>query len=43
MPIGTLISDNGGEYIALGSFLTQHGITHLTSPPHTPQHNGLSE
>ncbi|WZZ30847.1 hypothetical protein YC2023_014248 [Brassica napus] len=41
--IGTLFSDNGGEYIALRSFLSTHGITHLTSPPHTPQHNGLSE
>ena len=41
--IGTLFSDNGGEYIALRDFLAQHEITHLTSPPHTPQHNGLSE
>ena len=41
--IGTLFSNNGGEYIALRDFLRQHGITHLPSPPHTPQHNGLSE
>ena len=41
--IGTLFSDNGGEYIDLISFVTTNGITHLTSPSHTPQHNGLSE
>lgn len=41
--ITTLYSDNGGEYIALRSFLAQHGISHLTTPPHTPEHNGLSE
>ena len=41
--IGTLFSDNGGEYVALRSFLSEHGISHLTSPPHTPQHNGVSE
>ena len=36
--IGTLYSDNGGEYIALRSFLASSDITHLTSPPHTPEH-----
>lgn len=41
--IGTLFSDNGGEYIALREFLSTNGITHLTTPPHTPEHNGLSE
>lgn len=41
--IVTLFSDNGGEYIALKSFLATHGISHLTTPPHTPEHNGLSE
>ena len=41
--IGTLFSGNGGEFIALRDFLSQSGITHLTSPPHTPEHNGLSE
>lgn len=38
----TLYSDNGGEYIALRPFLTSHGITHLTTPPHTPENNGLA-
>ena len=41
--IGILFSDNGGEFVALRSFLATHGITHLTSPPHTPEHNGLAE
>lgn len=41
--IGTLFSNNGGEFIALRSFLSQSGISHLTTPPHTPEHNGLSE
>lgn len=41
--IRTLYSDNGGEFIALREFLVTHGISHLTSPPHTPEHNGLSE
>lgn len=41
--IGTLYSDNGGEYISLRCFLSDHGITHLTSPPHTPEHNGFAE
>ena len=39
----TLYTDNGGEYIALTSFLASHGISHMTSPPHTPEHNGISE
>lgn len=41
--IKTLYSDNGGEYLALRQFLQTHGISHLTSPPHTPEHNGISE
>lgn len=41
--IGTLFSDNGGKFIALRTFLADCGIAHLTTPPHTPEHNGLSE
>lgn len=41
--IKTLYSDNGGEFIALRSFLSSHGIAHLTSPPNTPEHNGVTE
>lgn len=39
----TLYSDNGGEFIALRAFLAENGISHLTTPPHTPEHNGMSE
>ncbi|CAL9247936.1 unnamed protein product, partial [Arabidopsis halleri] len=41
--IGTLFSDNGGEFLALREFLSTSGVSHLTSPPHTPEHNGISE
>lgn len=41
--IQNLYSDNGGEYLALRQYLSSHGISHLTTPPHTPEHNGLSE
>lgn len=38
-----MFSDNGGEFIALRPFLATKGITHLTTPPHTPEHNGHAE
>jgi len=38
-----LYSDNGGDYVALTSLLALHGISHLTSPPCTLEHNGFSE
>ena len=41
--IVSLYSDNGGEYIGLKNYLAAHGISHLTTPPHTPQHNGMAE
>lgn len=41
--ITTFYSDNGGEFIALRQFFATHGISHLTTPPHTPEHNGLAE
>ena len=41
--IGTLYTDNGGEFIALRSHLSQAGVSHMTSPPHTPEHNGITE
>ena len=41
--IHTLYSDNGGEYVALTHLLLLHGISHRTTPPHTPEHNGFSE
>lgn len=36
-------SDNGGEFEKLTPYLSSHGISHLTSPPHTPEHNGYAE
>ncbi|CAA7051447.1 unnamed protein product, partial [Microthlaspi erraticum] len=41
--IGTFFTDNGGEFKALRDYLKTSGISHLTSPPHTPEHNGVSE
>lgn len=41
--IKTLYTDNGGEFVGLRSFLFSHGISHMTSPPHTPEHNGIAE
>ena len=41
--IRTLYTDNGGEYIGLRTFLSGHGISHMTTPPHTPEHNGIAE
>ena len=42
-PIKTLYSDNGGEFIALKSYFSRHGITHNTTTPNTPQQNGVFE
>lgn len=41
--IYTLYSSNGGEFITLASFLATHGVSHLTTPSHTPEYNGYSE
>ena len=41
--IKTLFTDNGGEFIKLRQFLVNNDISHLTTPPHTPEYNGLSE
>lgn len=39
----TLFSYNGGEFVGLTHFISTHGISHHTSPPHTPEHNGVAE
>lgn len=39
----TFYSDNGGEFMVLKQFFQSKGISHFTSPPHTPKHNGISE
>ncbi|CAL1362863.1 unnamed protein product [Linum trigynum] len=41
--IRRLYTDGGGEFIKLCPELSSHGITHLLTPPHTPEHNGLAE
>lgn len=41
--IKQLFSENGGEYVKLTPYLSTHGISHLTSPPHTPEHNDYAE
>lgn len=41
--IKTFYSDNGGEYTTLAHFLSTNGISHLTTPPRTSEHNGFSE
>ena len=41
--IKTLYTNNGGEFLALWPFLATHGVTHLTTPPYTLEHNGYSK
>ena len=36
IPIITFYIDNGSTYISLQSFLATNGISHLTTPPYTP-------
>lgn len=36
-------SEGGGEFTALSSYLSSHGIHHRVSCPYTPQQNGLAE
>lgn len=38
------MGDGGwGDNQALETYLTIDSISHLTSPPHTPEHNGYAE
>lgn len=39
--IKTIYFDNRGEYISLTTFVFTNGIYHLTTPPHTLEHNGF--
>lgn len=38
-----MYSDNGGEYLKLKTHLQSCRISQLTTPPHTPKHNGMAE
>lgn len=40
--ITMLYSDNGGEFIGLRQYLASKVISHHTTPPHTPEHNGMA-
>ncbi|GJT33879.1 retrovirus-related pol polyprotein from transposon RE1 [Tanacetum coccineum] len=42
-PLVSIFTDNGGEYLGLLPFLKTHGISHYTTPPHTPEQNGVAE
>ncbi|KAJ0852435.1 putative RNA-directed DNA polymerase [Helianthus annuus] len=42
-PLVSLFSDNGGEYIGIIPYLQTNGISHFTTPPHTPEQNGVAE
>ena len=42
-PLISLFTDNGGEYQGLSSYLKTHGISHYTTPPHTPEQNGIAD
>ncbi|KAL1222307.1 Retrovirus-related Pol polyprotein from transposon RE1 [Cardamine amara subsp. amara] len=35
--------DNGGEFMVMASYLANQGISHYTTPPHTPELTGISE
>jgi transposase InsO family protein len=43
--ITILRSDGGGEYFtnSIKAYCDEHGITHQSSTPYTPQHNGRAE
>jgi len=41
--IKALYSDNGGEFLSLKTYLSNHGISHYNTAPHTPQQNGVTE
>lgn len=41
--IKRFFSDKGEEYINMRDHFSSSGITHLTSPPNTPEHNGYAE
>lgn len=43
LPILAFYSDNEGEFEALNKIFQTHGISHFTTPPHTPEHNGTAE
>lgn len=43
LPLISVYSDNGGEYELLKPIFKSCGISHFTTPPHTPELNGTAE
>lgn len=43
LPIVSVYSDNGDEFIKLVPLFNAHGISHFTTSAHTPKHNGKAE
>ena len=41
--IVSVYTDGGGEFIKLKEFFLKCGISHLYTPPYTPQHHGTAE
>lgn len=39
----SLFTANGGEYVGLIQFLQTHGISHFTTPTHTPEQKGFAK
>ena len=39
----SLYTDGGGEYKSLDSYLSLHGVQHLSTPPYTPERVALTE
>ena len=39
----SIFSNNGGEYQKLIPVFNHCGVSHFTTPPHTPEHNGTAE
>lgn len=42
-PPQSVRSENGGEFLAVSSFLKAHGIEHQLTAPYSPQQNGTAE
>lgn len=38
-----MLSDNGGEFLAVSAYLKQHGINHQVTAPYFPQQNSVAE
>lgn len=39
----SLFTDNDDEFIELTSYLQKNDICYFTTPPHTPEQNGVAE